>query len=201
MSSKGKLIVFEGIDGCGGETQTQLITDYLKTKVQVVRMRYPDYNSPTGKFIDEYLHGKQDLSIETLVLLHTLDRLKDKDKINKLLEQGKTLILDRWFTSTLAFQAVQGFPLEKMLKIADLLDLPKPDKVVYLKISADTSMKRKLGEKGSLDKFEKDKKFLEAVVKQYDRLAKENVFGKWIVIDGEQTKENVFEEIKRVLKI
>ncbi len=202
MVSKGKLIVIEGIDGAGGQTQSQFVFDYLKSKKKLCeKLSYPDYSTPIGKLIDEYLHGKCELSKDVLTLLYTADKLQDKVKINSLLENGATIITDRWFTTTLAYQSVQGFPLDKMLKIAELLDLQKPDLVIYLRISADTSMKRKYGEKGNLDKFEKNKKFLEDVVKQYDKLAKENVFGKWVVIDGEQPKEQVFEEIKRVLDL
>ncbi len=193
------MIVFEGIDGAGGETQSQSLFEYLKNKGSVARLRYPDYTTPVGKLIDGYLHEKCELSTEVLTLSYIADKLQDKDKINMLLSKGTTVIADRWLTTTLAYQSVQGFPLEKMLKIAQLLDLPKPDLVIYLRISADTSMKRKYGEKGNLDKFEKDRPFLEAVVKQYDKLAKENIFGKWVVIDGEKSKEQVFEEVKRVL--
>ncbi len=202
MSSKGKLIVIEGIDGSGGETQSQLIKDYLESrKISSERLRYPDYSRPIGKLINEYLHGKCELSSDVLTLLHAADRIQDKSKIIGLLEKGTIVITDRWFTSTLAFQAAQGFPLDKILKIGEALEMPKPDLVIYLRISAETSAKRKFGEKGNLDRFERDKLFLEKVVNQYDKLAKENVFGKWIVIDGEQTKERVFEEVKEALSI
>ncbi|HLD56909.1 MAG TPA: dTMP kinase [archaeon] len=200
MASNGRLIVIEGIDGSGGETQSQLIKDYLESKkMPVERLRYPDYNRPVGKLIDEYLHGKYEMSFDVLTLLHTADRIQDKNKINGLLKKGTSVIADRWFTSTLAFQTAQGFHLDKMIKIGEALEMPKPDIVIYLRISAETSAKRKLGEKGNLDRFEKDKLFLERVVNQYDKLAKENVFGKWVVIDGEQSKERVFEEVKKAL--
>ncbi len=93
---------------------------------------------------------------------------------------------------------MQGFPLEKMLKLAEILEMPKPDNVIYLKISAETSMKRKFGEKGSLDRMEKDRPFLEKVVSVYDGLCKGNTFGKWAMIDGNKTREQIAEEIRKV---
>ena len=196
---KGKFIVIEGIDGAGGETQSKLLFEYLKTKgIPTERLSYPDYNGPAGKFIDEYLHSKHELSTDLLVMLHAMDRLKDKGKINQFVSEGKIVVADRWFTSTLAYQSVQGFPLEKMLKLAEILEIPRPDMVVYLRISAETSMKRKFGEKGSLDRMERDRHFLENVVDSYDRLSTGNVFSKWTTIDGNLAREKISEEIKKL---
>ena len=198
----GKLIVIEVIDGAGGQTQSNLLFDFLKSKkIPVEKLSYPDYGSPTGKFIDQYLHSEHELSVDVLFLLHTTDRVKDKEKINLFLREGKTVITDRWFTSTLAYQTAQGFDMKKAVDVGNILDIPKPDLVIYIKISPEISMKRKFGEKGYLDRMEKDGKFLGKVVKQYDYLAKNNVFGKWIVIDGEKTKEQVFAEIKKSVKL
>ena len=199
---KGKFIVIEGIDGAGGETQSKLLFEFLENKcIPSVRLSYPDYSSPTGKFIDEYLHSKHELSADILVMLHAVDRLKDKEKINKFLEEGKVVVADRWFTSTLAYQSAQGFPLGKMLKLGEILEIPKPDIVIYLKISAETSIKRKLGEKGSLDRVEKDMDFLEKVANVYDKLSNENIFGWWVVVDGNKSREQVASEIVGIVGV
>jgi dTMP kinase len=196
--SRGKFIVFEGIDGAGGETQTDLICDYLG-KRKVKKLSYPDYKNPVGKIIYEYLHQKYDLPVETQFLLYSVDFLKDAPKIRQLLKSGNTIISDRYFTSTIAYQGLRGFDIKKALKFAEIFDIPKPDLVIYLKISPEISAKRKYAEKGNLDRNEKDKKFLDKLTSFYGKLAKNSIFGKWRIIDGEKPINEVFEEVKKYL--
>lgn len=147
--------------------------------------------------IHEFLHKKYEFSAEIQFLLYLADFLKDKEKVKKWLKEGKTVISDRYFTSTLCYQCLRGFPLKIALEIAKLLELPKPDLIIYLKISPQTSIKRKFKEKKSLDRNEKDKKFLSQLSKFYGKLIKKSVFSKWIIIDGEKSIKEVFEAIKK----
>jgi dTMP kinase len=197
---QGKFIVFEGLDGAGGETQLELLYNYLKA-TKVKKLSYPDYRNPVGEIIHRYLHYAYDLSVETQFLLYSTDFIKDAEKIKKWLEEGKVVISDRYFTSAIAYQGQRGFSIEKALKFADIFFLPRPDLIIYLKISPKTSIKRKYHEKRSLDRNEKDKKFLGQLGNFYKKLIKNSVFGKWIVIDGEKPIKEVFEEVKKYLKI
>ncbi len=195
---KGRLVVIEGIDGAGTETQSKLLLDYLNNEgTPAERLCFPDYKHPIGRFIHEYLHKKFDLRNETLVLLHLADMEKDKEKIKKWIEEGKIVIADRYITSTMAYQGFAGFPLDKIVKLAEFFELPKPDLVIYLKVSAKTSMKRKFKEKNELDRNEENKKMLDNLGAFYEKLAAGNIFGKWAVIDGEKPKEDVFSDVKK----
>ncbi len=197
---KGKLIVLEGIDGAGTETQSKLLLDYLKKKgIQAERIRYPDYEQPLGRLIHEYLHKKYDFSAESQVMLYAADMVKDKERIKKWLGEGRTVVLDRYITSTMAYQGFAGFPVERILSLAELFGLPRPDTIFYLKVSAKTSMERKYKEKSELDRNEENKALLEKLGVFYEKLAKKSTFGRWVVIDGEKTKEEVFGEIRKEL--
>jgi len=118
------------------------------------------------------------------------------NEIKKALDEGRIVLADRYFTSTLAYQCAQGFHLEKALKFADLFDFVKPDLIIYLKVPSDIAMKRKKMEKNNLDLFEKDLEFRKKVSKKYDELASKNIFGKWIVVDAEKSIEEVANEIE-----
>lgn len=200
---KGNLIVFEGIDGCGGETQTNKLLHYLRQKnIPVERLAYPDYSSPVGKLIDEYLHNNDKFDLDLQFLLHAADRIKDKEKIKQLLARGETVICDRYFTSILGYQCAQGFSVEKALKVAEMFEVPKPDKILLLKISPETSIKRKHKENdGDLDRFERNAELQTNVSVMYDKLVQDSVFGSWYVIDGEKPVEEVFDQIKKVLQV
>lgn len=196
----GKLIVFEGIDGAGTESLSKAFLDYFKKQKKPVEiMRYPDNSHPIGKVIHQYLHRKYDFLPETQFIFYFADFVKDVEKINKWLKAGKIVLADRYFTSTLAYQGLRGFPQKDALKLAEIFKLPRPDLIIYLKISPVTSMKRKIREKKSLDRNEADRKFLGQLTKFYENLAKKKVFGKWIIIDGEGTIPEVFEKIKNIL--
>jgi dTMP kinase len=196
---KGKFIVFEGIDGAGGETQSKLLFNYFKKqKKPVKKLSYPDYRGPIGKLIHQFLHKKYNFSPEVQFLLYFTDFLKDKEKIEKWKRENKIIISDRYFTSTLAYQGQKGFSIEKALKIFKIFDLPKPDLIIYLKISAETSIQRKFKEKRSLDRHEADKKFLEKLSKFYEKLIKNQIFGRWVTADGERPIEEVSKEIRKI---
>jgi len=199
---KGKFLVIEGIDGAGCGIQTELLKERLNEKLSqpVLHIRYPNYNNPMGVTIHKFLHEELALSADMQFFIYSLDMLKDMKEIKKALEEGRIVLADRYFTSTLAYQCSQGFSLEKALKFADLFDFIKPDLVIYLKVSAETAMKRKIKEKSDLDMFEKDLELKKRVSKKYEELASKNIFGKWVIVDAEKSIEEVASEIEETVE-
>lgn len=199
---KGKLIVIEGIDGAGCGAQTELLKEKLneKSSQPVLHIRYPNYNNPVGVTIHKFLHEELQLSTDMQFFIYSLDMLKDMKEIKNALKEGRMILADRYFTSTLAYQCAQGFPIEKALKFAELFDFVKPDLIIYLKVSVETAMKRKKMEKDNLDLFERDLELRKKVSKKYDELASENIFGKWIVVDAEKSIKEVANEIEKEVK-
>ena len=196
----GKLIVFEGIDGAGCETQVKLLFDYLKRQGKSVeRLYYPDYEGPIGKLIHQYLHKQYEFSVDIQFLLYFTDFIKNREKINQWIGEGKIVICDRYFSSTLAYQGLRGFSIKKALELARRFKLPKPDLIIYLKVSPEVSMSRKYKEKKDLDRNEADKKFLKKIWDSYEKLIKGKIFSKWVVIDGEKSIEEVFSQIKKIV--
>jgi len=196
----GKLIVFEGIDGAGCETQVKLLFDYLKRQGKSVeRLYYPDYEGPIGKLIHQYLHKQYEFSVDIQFLLYFTDFIKDREKINQWIGEGKIVICDRYFSSTLAYQGLRGFSIKKALELARRFKLPKPDLIIYLKVSPEVSMSRKYKEKKDLDRNEADKKFLKKIWDSYEKLIKGKIFSKLVVIDGEKSIEEVFSQIKKIV--
>ena len=113
---RGKLIVIEGTNNSGKETQTKLLVEKLnKDVIKCEKRRFPDYSSPTGKIISEDILGKHQKSLfdeginkippKVAALYYAADRLYNIDKINELLDQGINVILDRYVESNMAYQA------------------------------------------------------------------------------------------------
>jgi len=195
---KGKLIVLEGCDGFGGETQIKLLKEKFPN---ALFLRYPDYENKIGLLIQDFLHNKIDLNQNVQFLLFATDMIKDSEKIRNALENGRYVFIDRYIISTIVYQGVQGFDEKKALEFIKLFEIPEPDIVFLLSISPETSLKRKIKEKGKdVDKWESDLEFQRKVAKKYEEVYKSKIFGKkWIIIDGEKSvnevNENILKEI------
>jgi len=193
-------IVIEGIDGSGGETQTDRLVEFLENKGKgVLHLSYPNPDSPVGKVIYDYLDKKNDFSPEVQMALYVTDFALDREKINEAEETGQVVVANRYFFSTLAYQCgAKGVDTTKTMEFAKTMKLPKPDLVIYLDITPITSLKRKMGENNNLDRHEEDKVLLEKVRNIYLSMAKDNIFaGKSVVINGENSINEVTADIQR----
>jgi len=193
-------IVIEGIDGAGGETQTKLLEEYLKSKgKECVRIESPDMSTPVGRAYNEYLYERFHMSNEAVFLLCGCDVIINKPLIKKAKKEGKIIIADRYITSTIAYQSANNFPFEKALKFVELMEYPRADLIIFMDISPRTSMERKKREKGMLDKHEKDVEYLKMVRKFYLEEIKRNVLGRWVMINGERSVKKIHEEIVKIV--
>ncbi len=183
-----KFIVVEGIDGCGGETQTNLLKKHFK---ESLFLSFPAYNTKIGKIIDHFLHKRIQFQEDVELLLFYADILQFKSSILKAKEKEKTIICDRYFTSTIVYQG------EKVLKLDSIFNLPKPDICFLLDITGEESQKRKAKEKGisNLDRNENNLPFLNDIRKRYLKTAKSQTFCKWEIINGEKPINEVFNAI------
>ena len=174
---RGKLIVIEGTDCSGKETQTKLLIKKLKEKnINIYNFSFPNYDSPTGKIIggpylgkdyicDSYFEeGPSHVSPKVASLYYAADRLYNIDRINLLLEEGNHVILDRYVYSNMAHQGGKISSLLERREIYDwlytlefdLLELPKPDIAIFLHMPTDVAQKLKEGRKEKPDGHERD---------------------------------------------
>lgn len=195
-------IVLEGLDGAGTSTQSSLLKEFLKKrKTPFTFVKSPDLDHPVGRLYDDYLNEKFDLNTEQVFLLCAIDVLNSVPRIKKGLKEEKFVIADRYITATLAYRDAKGFPMDKGLKLIDILDFPKPDLIIFLDIDPETSIKRKSDQKRNLDLHEKDLDYLKRVRESYKKEISKNILGKWIVIDGDRgrSKKEIHEDILKVI--
>jgi len=146
MTTKGKLIVIEGLDGAGKATQTKLLLNRLKKQgCQTAIFDFPQYQTFFGGLVAKYLRGEfgkaEEVSPYFASLLYALDRWQIKEKIKRNLKEGKIIISNRYSTSNFLHQTPKiknRKEKEKFLKWLEnlefkLLDLPQPNLVLYLK--------------------------------------------------------------------
>ena len=161
---RGKIILIEGTDCSGKETQSKLLYKKLKSdKIKCITMSYPDYNSPTGKIIGgpylgkEYIcdgwfpEGASQVDPKVSSLYFGADFLYHLDYMNKILDSGTSIILDRYFYSSFAHQGGKAKTQEERIKIYkwleklefELLNLPDPDIKILLHMPYNSSCKLK----------------------------------------------------------
>lgn len=151
---KGKLIVIEGADASGKATQTKLLVERLETEgLAVASMDFPRYQSNLiGKLVGECLAGEHGdfLHSDPYVasVLYGADRFEAKKEIEKWLEAGTNVILDRY---TSANQIHQGGKIADNAKRSEFLSwldrleygvfgLPRADLTIYLQMPTELSV-------------------------------------------------------------
>ncbi|MFH1471023.1 MAG: dTMP kinase [Candidatus Micrarchaeota archaeon] len=190
---RGKLICFEGIDGSGKGTQVRAMQGREPSSILFT---YPDKSWPIGRVISSFLKKTVSLSPAHQFLLYLADIYKDQERIRAMLESGKTVVLDRYIFSTLAYQDASGFEIKRGVGIAKELGFLPPDITFLIDIDPKTSVLRKRKQNNSLERFEKQR-FLARVRKNYLSLAKEKFLSKkWLVVDGRKGKADMAEEIR-----
>lgn len=176
---KGKLIVVEGIDGSGKTTFSKALYEKLKEKRNNFIFSFEPTFGPIGKKIKEILSKKEE-RLQELRMLFFKDRAWHVENlIIPALKEGKWIILDRYYLSTLAYQGAQGFSLKDLLIESETI-APIPDLVIYLDLPLDVAFERMKNREKDLSLFEK-KEFLRRVKKNYENCLK--LFN-YIVIDA-----------------
>ncbi len=193
-------IVIEGIDGAGCETQgknlLKMLNENRKDRSRPVPtlIKYPDYERNVGKLIKDFLYENKNLTPEQQFLLYTMQFVMDKEMIAEKRKSG-ILIADRYFTTTLCYQTLEGIRLEKALSFAEDFGIEKPDLVFYIKVDPDIAIKRKGGEDKEKNFREKDFDFIRKTYTKYEELVKNQVWAKWVEIDGNKGIDEVTKEI------
>jgi len=200
--SKGFLISFEGGEACGKSTQIKLFENYLKSigGGDFLLTREPGGTEVGEKIRNILLHDKSDLSAETEFLLFSASRSKlVQDVLKPALENGKIVVLDRFFDSSFCYQGYAG-----NLQLNDLETITKfatgglvPDMTVLLDISYEDGMARKSKDENlkNLDRMElKGKTYHDKVRAGYLKLA-EREPNRIFVVDAVDSIENIHNKI------
>lgn len=206
MKKRGKFIVFEGVGGCGKGVQVKLARKLLnKNRMKVIATREPGgiKSSEVIRQLIFDLKGQRLIGSEGQMVLFYAARKFWVDKVvNPSLEKGINVIADRSYTATGAYQGyAEGGDQKIILKISDVvMGQAKPDAVILLDISVETSMERRKDTNG--DPYDKeDKKYFQKIVDGYREMAKKKWGGlKWYVVDGEPPIKEVSESVAKVLE-
>lgn len=190
MLPKGKIIVFEGIDKAGKTTQAKLLEKKLGSKC--VRIDFPDYSTPIGKEIKQFLDGKRDYPDEVKMMLLSANRWEKKIQIEKIVAKGTTIIMNRYYQSNLVYGISKGLKLDWLLSLDK--GMPEADLVIVIDIKPKTLARRS---KNVVDTFEKDLGLIRRVKKNYRILGKRF---NWRIVEGENSVDKVHSQVLKIVK-
>lgn len=222
-SLEGKLIVIEGTDGAGKETQTHLLAENLRKKGYEVEVAdFPRYGKKSAWQVEKYLNGEYGDPKETGAyipsIFYACDRYDASFKIREWLSQGKIVICNRYVSASMGHQAGKIQDLKERDEYLEWIDnlefnilkIPRPNKTILLYVPPEVGQKNveKKGKKDYIngdqvhDIHTKDLNHLKEAAEAFLYVAKK--YG-WTIIECAPTgtmkqKEEITNEILEKIK-
>ncbi|MCX6827483.1 MAG: dTMP kinase [candidate division Zixibacteria bacterium] len=201
MKRRGFLITFEGIDGSGKTTQLRLTEKYLhQAGFPLLILREPGSIPVAEKIRKILLNKRHRISPLSELLLYLAARAELVDKVIKpALDGGTTVLCDRFYDSTTAYQ---GYGRCLDIKLINKLNHwavgeSVPDITFLIDVNYQTSLRRR---KKKSDRLESESKsFFNRVRRGFLIIAKQER-KRIVVIDGDQTANVIFHEVSDCLK-
>ena len=194
----GKLIVLEGIDGCGKSTQIARLTEALTAAGRTVQKTAEPTGSEWGKALRRFLSGAEQRTNAELATLFVLDRIRHNVEIGALLERGTDVICDRYYYSTLAYQgSVCDYEWVKHMNCASP-DIRHPDLCIFLDLSPEVSLSR-ISARGEAREVFETKETLTRVRNTFLKIF-EDLDDPVAIVDADGTPDEVAERVLAAVK-
>lgn len=195
---RGKFIVFEGLDGCGKTTHCKAVAEYLNENGIRTVQTFEPTSGEMGKLMRRYLSGELKTSEEAIAGLFVADRL---DHITKeggmldLLNQGVNIICDRYYLSSIAYNAPSHTPewVYNLNKVA--FDILMPDLVIFLDMPA--FREDRLDSRSSKEIYETSE--YQKIVKSRYEKAFELHNGRIVKISSNRDKKDVQKDVRKTV--
>ena len=198
----GSLITFEGIDGSGKSTQIQM----LENEFNKLGVEYKTFREPGGTDLSEKIRAIL-LNKENIALLATAESLLfaaaraqlTAEQIKPAIAKGEFVICDRFTDSTIAYQGYgRGVDIKILEGINHIATYGlTPDITFILDINPETAADRMVAE--APDRMEATGvEFFRRIREGYHKIKNQDP-NRYRIVNGEQSPENVFKEIKEII--
>lgn len=168
--TRGRFIVFEGIDGAGKTTQIELLSKHLQESGRRVMHTAEPTESVSGGLLRDALGGVSKRSACEMAALFVLDRIFHNvnpiNGIEKMLSEGVDVICDRYYYSSLAYQGSETDPGWVRDMNLSCPEIRRPDLCIFLDLTPSESMARIGKGRVTLEMYENEER-LTRVRKQF----------------------------------
>ena len=210
MSMTPRFIVFEGIDGSGKTTQIKLLARALEESGHKVILTAEPTEYASGKALRAALAGKVNKTPCEMAVMFTEDRIahnqNEENGIERLLADGYTVISDRYYYSSLAYQGSITDPEWVAHLNLDCPEIRKPDLCVFLDLLPEESMRRITANRAAseleiYETEEQQRRIRETFLSVFERLGRDTARGENIrFVDASGTIEEVAALVRRAVE-
>lgn len=197
--NKGKFIAFEGIDGSGKSTQIRLLNEIMKKEGIHCYTTMEPTDSPIGSLIHQIMTGRIKTDNKVIAGLFVADRLdhllNDINGIVNKINDGTTVITDRYYFSSYAYHSVD-MPMDWVIKANEQSsNILRPTVTVFIDISADTAIERIAKNRQHQELFEKKSRLVKVREKYFEAFEKLKDEERVVVVDGSRSEQEIAEDI------
>lgn len=202
-------IAFEGLDGSGKSTQVKSLADRLSRQGLKIYTTFEPTDNPTGRLIRDIFQHKQEADHRTIAALFAADRLdhllNSKNGILKKLDEGYSVITDRYYFSSYAYHGTH-MDMNWVIATNSLsAGILRPDLTIYIDIAPEVSMQRLSKGRSSTELYETTenlKKVREKYFEAFELLKRDE---KVSIIDGNRSADeianDIWNQVSRVAKL
>ena len=197
--NKKLFIAFEGIDGSGKSTQVKLLTEKLQKEGHKVFFTFEPTDSSIGSIIRNVFTHKQEADNRTIAGLFVADRLdhllNKSNGILKMLNEGYTVICDRYYFSSYAYQGVH-VPIDWVIEANSLsAELLRPDINIFIDISPELGIERINRGRDSVELYETLDNLRKVKDKYFEAFEKQKSLECIFITDGNRSPEIISQDI------
>ncbi|WP_345761686.1 dTMP kinase [Diaminobutyricibacter sp. McL0608] len=203
ITTRGRFIVFEGIDASGKSTQVNRLAEMVSAAGRKVHITAEPTTGPIGSLIRQAFSGRTPLDDRVIAALFVADRIdhltNERDGILELLGRGIDVISDRYYLSSVAYHS-SDIDMNWVVRANELsTDLLLPDLTIYLDVAPAVALRRLQSRAQQTDKFEVFER-LSAAHNNYERAiellgTRDNIQ----VISADGTLEEIAVEVQAVV--
>jgi len=203
-------IVLEGIDGAGkGRQRQELLNRLIKenSNAKISSIEFPDHQGFLYKeLIKPVLLEKKKASKYSMFLSFALDQsLYQEEIIGSIGSIDKHFICDGYFTTNLVYNCLlnKSFDLKRAIDFADTFGISRPDITIFIDVDPEICLERKkneLGHEMGLDIYERSIEKQKILREAYKKMIDEEIFSKWLKVDGNGSIEEVSNLVYSALK-
>lgn len=196
---KNFFFAFEGIDGSGKSTQVKLLKEKLEERGHKVFITCEPTDSPMGKIIRDVFNHRAEADNRVIAALFVADRLNHllnkTNGILKMLNDGYTVITDRYYLSSYAYQS-PFMDLDWVIKTNSLsAELLRPDLNIYIDITPEQSIERLNKSRETIELYETLENLTKVHCKYGEIIEFLKEEEKVFITDGSQSAKEVAEDV------
>lgn len=204
QTEKGKFIAFEGIDGSGKSTQVRRLVERMRAQEIPCCSTMEPTDSPIGSMIHQIMTGRFQADHRVIAALFVADRLdhllNDVDGIVSKVDKGITVITDRYYFSSYAYQSVE-LPMDWLIQANEQSSrILRPTVNIFIDVDPDVAMERIVKNRFHRELFEKKSRLTEVRKKYLEAFEKLKDVEKVVIVDGNRSEQEIAEEVWGILE-